>query len=49
MVTASLQEQQGLLRYRCTVGMTAMRGRGFHYPVDSGMSEDGRIYVVSRS
>ena len=49
MVTASLQEQKERLRYRCTIGMTAMRGRGFHYPVDSAMSEDGRIYVVSRS
>ena len=49
MITASLQEQKARLRYRRTIGMTAMRGRGFHYPVDSAMSEDGRIYVVSRS
>ena len=41
--------QKDFLRYTRTVGMTTMRGRGFYYPVDSTMSSDGRIYVVSRS
>ena len=49
MATASLRGQTEFLRYSRTVGMTAMRGRGFHYPVDSAMAGDGRIYVVSRS
>ena len=48
MVTKKLGQSQ-ILRYVRTVGMTAMRGRGFYYPVDSTMSTDGRIYVLSRS
>ena len=49
MTTAGLQEETQFLKYSRTVGMTAMRGRGFYYPVDSAMARDGRTYVVSRS
>ena len=48
MTTAS-REQTQFLKYHRTVGMTTMRGRGFYYPMDSAMAEDGRIYTVSRS
>ena len=29
--------------------MTTMEGRGFYYPMDSAIAEDGRIYVINRS
>ena len=38
-----------VLEYRMTLGMTTMEGRGFYYPVDSAIAEDGRIYVANRS
>ena len=48
MATKGLEQGQSL-RYVRTVGMTTMRGRGFYYPIDSAMSNSGRIYVLSRS
>ena len=49
MATKGLEQGQ-FLRYVRTVGMTTMRGRGFYYPIDSAMSNDGgRLYVLSRS
>jgi len=49
MATAIPKDQKRFLKYNRTVGMTTMRGRGFHYPVDSAMAGNGHIYVVSRS
>lgn len=49
MATKELEQGQ-FLRYVRTVGMTTMRGRGFYYPIDSAMSNNGgRLYVLSRS
>ena len=48
MVTEDKPQTQ-FLKYIRTVGMTTMRGRGFYYPVDSAMNNNGRIYTVSRS
>jgi len=48
MVTKEEFNSQSL-HYVRTVGMTTMRGRGFYFPVDSAMSKNGRIYVLSRS
>ena len=48
MATIGLEQGQ-FLRYVRTVGMTTMRGRGFYYPIDSTMSDGGRLYVLSRS
>ena len=48
MATKGLEQGQSL-RYVRTVGMTTMRGRGFYYPIDSAMSNSGRLYVLSRS
>ena len=48
MVTIEEFNSQSL-HYVRTVGMTTMRGRGFYFPVDSAMSKNGRIYVLSRS
>ena len=38
-----------LLEYRMTLGMTTMEGRGFYYPMDTAIAEDGRMYVANRS
>lgn len=48
MVTKKVS-QKPFLKYSRTIGMTTMRGRGFYFPVDSAMSSDGRIFVLSRS
>ena len=37
------------LEYRITVGLSAMEGRGFYYPVDTLPTSHGRMYVVNRS
>ena len=37
------------LEYIMTLGMTTMEGRGFYYPVDTAIGQDGRLYVVNRS
>ncbi len=37
------------LKYSDTLGIFAMVGRGFGNPIDSAISKDGHIYVVSRS
>ena len=37
------------LEYRMTLGMTTMEGRGFYYPTDTAIAEDGRMYVANRS
>ena len=37
------------LEYVMTLGMTTMEGRGFYYPVDTAIGQDGRLYVVNRS
>ncbi len=37
------------LAYNRTIGVTAMFGRGFYYPVDIVGSNAGRLYVLNRS
>ena len=37
------------LKYDRTVGLAAMQGRGYYYPVDVAIRDDGRLYVLSRS
>ena len=37
------------LEYRMTLGMTTMEGRGFYYPTDTAIADDGRMYVANRS
>ena len=37
------------LEYAFTLGVAAMEGRGFYYPVDIGLGENGRLYVLGRS
>ena len=38
-----------LLSYECTLGLSAMQGRGFYYPTDTVIGDNGRLYVVNRS
>ena len=37
------------LKYDRTLGVAAMEYRGFYYPVDAAIRQDGRIYGLSRS
>lgn len=37
------------LKYDHTMGLSTMEGRGYYYPVDSAIADDGKIYTVSRS
>ena len=37
------------LAYDRTLGVAAMQDRGFYYPVDIAIADDGRIYGLSRS
>ncbi len=37
------------LKYAFTLGVAAMEGRGFYYPVDIGLGANGRLYVLGRS
>ncbi len=37
------------LAYSHTIGLSTMEGRGFYYPVDTLVGEDGKLYTISRS
>ena len=49
MVASTAQIQSSVLEYSLTVGLSAMEGRGFYYPVDTLPTSHGRLYVVNRS
>ncbi len=49
MSTSQTKTRADFLEYHLTVGMTTMEGRGFYYPTDTAISNDGRLYVVSRT
>ena len=49
MVVSTAATQTGVLEYSLTVGLSAMEGRGFYYPVDTLPTSTGRLYVVNRS
>ena len=46
---AEKQQKSERLAYNRTIGVTAMFGRGFYYPVDIVAGEDDRLYVLNRS
>ena len=46
---AEKRQESERLAYNRTIGVTAMFGRGFYYPVDIVADEDGRLYVLNRS
>jgi len=49
MTSADTQNGSDRLSYNRTIGVTAMFGRGFYYPVDIVAGEDDRLYVLNRS
>ncbi len=49
MATAQDTPEIRFLEYRMTLGMTTMEGRGFYYPTDTAIADDGRMYVANRS
>ena len=49
MTTTDTRPQVDFLKYSHTVGICVMQGRGFFYPVDAAVGNNGRLYVLSRS
>ena len=49
MTSTDTQSKNERLSYNRTIGVTAMFGRGFYYPVDIVADEDDRLYVLNRS
>ena len=49
MTLAEIETKTERLSYNRTIGVTAMFGRGFYYPVDIIGGKDGRLYVLNRS
>ena len=41
--------RSGFLKYSLTIGLSTMEGRGFSFPSDTAIGEDGRLYTVSRA
>ena len=48
MRTTDSRERTDFLKYSYTIGLCVMEGRGFSYPSDTGIGEDGRLWVVNR-
>ena len=49
MASTTAPVQTTFMRYDRTLGVAAMEGRGFYYPVDLAVRADGRLYGLSRS
>ncbi len=49
MTLVDSRVETGRLSYNRTIGVTAMFGRGFYYPVDIVAGDDDRLYVLNRS
>ena len=49
MTSSATTGQAVFLRYDRTLGVAAMESRGFYYPVDLAIGDDGRMYGLSRS
>ena len=49
MAATTVGLRVGFLRYSYTLGVAAMMGRGFYYPVGVGIAPNGRLYVLGRS
>jgi len=43
------KSKSGIVRYSHTVGLCVMQDRGFMFPVDTLISDDGRMHTVSRA
>ena len=49
MSTSTTKSRTDFLEYSHTIGLAAMEGRGFFYPVDTARGKHGRLYTVNRS
>ena len=49
MASTTAPGRTTFMRYDRTLGVAAMEGRGFYYPVDLAIRADGRLYGLSRS
>ena len=49
MIKSPSTPRAGFLRYSHTIGLCVMRGRGFSFPADTAIGQDGRLYTVSRA
>jgi DNA-binding beta-propeller fold protein YncE len=49
MSATDTKKPTAFLQYSHTIGIAAMEGRGFYYPRDTAIGNDGRLYVASRS
>ncbi len=49
MATSVTSPRTDVLDYELTIGLSTMEGRGFYYPTDTVIGQDGRLYVVNRS
>ena len=47
--TSDIRRKSDFLKYSRTIGIAAMEGRGYYYPVDSAIGAENRLYVLSRS
>ena len=48
-MTTTSRPKADFLVYSHTVGLSTMEGRGFYYPSDTALGQDGRLYTVNRS
>ena len=49
MTTLSAEQRTDFLVYSHTVGLRTVLGRGFQYPSDTGIGNDGMVYTVNRA
>ena len=47
MVTSKARPRADFLKYSHTIGLSVMEGRGFYYPSDTAIGQDGRLYVLN--
>ena len=49
MSSNATKTESGFLKYSHSVGLSVMEGRGYYYPVDSAIDQDGNLQVLSRA
>ena len=48
-MTTATTTKTDILTYDRTLGLSVMEGRGFYYPADTVIGDNGKLYVVNRS
>ena len=49
MGTRHTAPRTDFLKYKRTIGLSTMEGRGFSFPADTAVGKDGRLYTVNRA